>query len=62
MWSTTSVRPRPGRPRSVARTPSRPGDVLVAVMEVYGEDFDHVLRVHGTDRSEVVQRLSLQAA
>ncbi len=37
-------------------------DVLVAVMEVYGEDFDHVLSVHGTDRSEVVQRLSLQAA
>src|SRR6267154_1247545 len=28
-------------------------DVLVAVMQVYGSDFDHVLRVHGTDRSEV---------
>src|ERR1700716_2448284 len=27
-------------------------DVLVAVMQVYGEDFDHVLRAHGTDRAE----------
>ncbi len=33
------------------------GDVLVAVMEVYGGDFDHVLRVHGTDRDEVLERL-----
>jgi hypothetical protein len=32
-------------------------DVLVAVMDCYGEDFDHVLRVHGTDRDEVLERL-----
>jgi hypothetical protein len=34
------------------------GDVLVAVMEVYGRDFDRVLRVHGTDREEVLTRLA----
>jgi len=33
-------------------------DVLLAVMHVYGADFDHVLRTHGTDRAEVVERLS----
>jgi hypothetical protein len=32
-------------------------DVLMAVMHVYGEDFDRVLRVHGTDRDEVLERL-----
>jgi hypothetical protein len=32
-------------------------DVLVAVMDYYGEEFDHVLRVHGTDRDEVLERL-----
>jgi hypothetical protein len=37
-------------------------DVLMAVMHVYGEDFDRVLRVHGTDRDEVLERLSDQAA
>jgi hypothetical protein len=37
-------------------------DVLLAVMHVYGEDFDHVLRVHGTDRSEVLERLGLDTA
>jgi hypothetical protein len=36
-------------------------DVLIAVMEVYGEDFDRVLQVHGTDRAEVLERLSLSA-
>ena len=36
------------------------GDVLVAVMEVYGADFDHVLRVHGTDRDEVFERLGAE--
>jgi hypothetical protein len=35
-------------------------DVLVAVMQVYGEDFDHVLRVHGTDRGEVLERLGVE--
>jgi hypothetical protein len=34
-------------------------DVLVAVMDFYGEEFDHVLRAHGTDRQEVLE--SLQA-
>jgi hypothetical protein len=38
------------------------GDVLVAVMAVYGEDFDRVLRVHGTDRAEVLQRLATEPA
>lgn len=33
-------------------------DVLIAVMQVYGEDFDRVLRAHGTDRDEVIERLS----
>jgi hypothetical protein len=32
-------------------------DVLLAVMEVYGSEFNHVLRVHGTDRDEVLERL-----
>jgi len=35
-------------------------DVLVAVMDVYGADFDHVLRVHGTDRDEVLERLGVR--
>jgi hypothetical protein len=33
------------------------GDVLVAVMDVYGDYFDRVLHVHGTDRGEVLLRL-----
>lgn len=37
-------------------------DVLVAVMEVYGSEFDQVLHAHGTDREEVLARLHLQAA
>lgn len=40
----------------------RTRDVLVAVMEVYGEDFDHVLSLHGTDRAELAERLELQRA
>jgi hypothetical protein len=35
-------------------------DVLVAVMDVYGEAFDHVLRTHGTDRAEVLERLGMK--
>jgi ATP-dependent Clp protease ATP-binding subunit ClpA len=35
-------------------------DVLVAVMDVYGSDFDRVLRAHGTDRDEVLERLAAQ--
>jgi hypothetical protein len=35
-----------------------PEHVLVAVMDVYGSDFDHVLQAHGTDREEVLARLS----
>lgn len=34
-------------------------DILMAVMHVYGEDFDHVLQEHGTDREEVLERLGL---
>ena len=37
-------------------------DVLLAVMHVYGPDFDHVLRVHGTDRGEVLERLGMDMA
>ena len=33
-------------------------DVLMAVMHVYGEDFDRVLRAHGTDRDEVLARVA----
>jgi hypothetical protein len=32
-------------------------DVLMAVMHFYGEDFNRVLRAHGTDRDEVIERL-----
>ena len=35
-------------------------DVLRAAMNCYGEDFDHVLRAHGTDRQEVLARLERQ--
>ncbi len=42
------------RARALATT-----DVLMAVMHVYGEDFDRVLQVHGTDREEVLERLGL---
>jgi hypothetical protein len=34
-------------------------DVLMAVMHVYGADFDRVLRAHGTDRDEVIERLGM---
>jgi hypothetical protein len=36
-------------------------DILVAVMCVYGEDFDRALEVHGTDRDEVLECLGLTA-
>jgi hypothetical protein len=32
-------------------------DLLMAVMDIYGEEFDRVLRSHGTDRDEVLERL-----
>jgi hypothetical protein len=32
-------------------------DVLMAVMHVYGAAFDRVLRAHGTDADEVLERL-----
>jgi hypothetical protein len=32
-------------------------DVLIAVMHVYGADFDRVLQAHGTDREELLERL-----
>jgi hypothetical protein len=34
-------------------------DVLLAVMSVYGEEFDRALRAHGTDSDEVLGRLGL---
>jgi hypothetical protein len=37
-------------------------DVLVAVIDVYGAEFNYVLRAHGTDRAEVLERIELQAA
>jgi hypothetical protein len=33
-------------------------DVLMAVMEVYGTVFERALHAHGTDTSEVLQRLA----
>jgi ATP-dependent Clp protease ATP-binding subunit ClpA len=36
-------------------------DVLMAVMQVYGEDFDRVLRAHGTDRAAVLELLDATA-
>ncbi len=33
-------------------------DLLLAVMEVYGTDFDRVLRAHGTDRDDLIERLA----
>jgi hypothetical protein len=36
-------------------------DVLMAVMHVYGADFDRVLRAHGTDRDELIERLGAGA-
>jgi hypothetical protein len=35
-------------------------DVLIAVMRVYGEDFDRVLHSHGADRAELLERLGLE--
>lgn len=32
-------------------------DLLLAVMEAYGADFDRALRAHGTDREELYERL-----
>jgi hypothetical protein len=34
-------------------------DLLLAVMRIYGEDFDRVLRAHGADRDEVLERLGV---
>jgi len=34
-------------------------DVFVAVMQVYGADFDRVLWAHGTDSAEVLERLGV---
>lgn len=35
-------------------------DLLVAVMRVYGRDFERALEAHGTDRAELVERLTGQ--
>lgn len=32
-------------------------DVLMAVMRVYGADFDRVLRAHGVDHDEIIEHL-----
>ena len=32
-------------------------DVLIAVMRIYGEDFDRALQAHGSDREELLERL-----
>jgi len=37
------------------------GEILVAVMRLYGSDFDLVLTAHGTDRDEVIGRLDAAA-
>lgn len=37
-------------------------DVFVAVMQVYGVDFEHVLWAHGTDAGEVLGRLDVTRA
>lgn len=35
-------------------------DLLLAVMCVYGDDFNRVLQAHGTDRDELLQRLDIE--
>jgi ATP-dependent Clp protease ATP-binding subunit ClpA len=35
-------------------------DILMAVMRVYGADFDRVLEAHGTDRDKVIERLGAE--
>jgi ATP-dependent Clp protease ATP-binding subunit ClpA len=37
-------------------------DVLMGVMDVYGADFERVLRAHGTDRNEVIEQLGAASA
>ena len=34
-------------------------DLLLAVIQVYGEDFDRALRKHGAERAEVLEKLGL---
>ncbi len=36
-------------------------ELLLAVMDVYGEHFSRVLEAHGTDRDEVLERLGVPA-
>ena len=68
---TPSARPRPGADDAVAavtehavRAAKQRGaqqictrDVFLAVIEVYGADFERVLRAHGGDCDEVLERL-----
>jgi len=35
-------------------------DLLMGVIHVYGEDFDHVLHTHGTTRQELLEQLARQ--
>ncbi len=49
-----------GAVRVAAKRESRmvtAADVLIAVMDFYGEDFDRVLHVHGINRDELLLRL-----
>jgi len=43
------------RERGAAAVATR--DILLAVMDIYGGDFGDVLRAHGTDRAELLERL-----
>jgi hypothetical protein len=38
----------------------RTTDILLAVLDVYGADFDRVLRAHGSDSRELIERLATQ--
>lgn len=54
------------RARRIARRRSEAAittaDLLLAVIDLYGNDCDRVLRLHGTDRAELLQRLGREAA
>jgi len=66
-------RPQPGTPDAVAAVTESAvsvagqrgaqqigtSDVLVAVIQVYGADFERVLRAHGSDCDEVLGRLGV---
>jgi hypothetical protein len=67
---------QPAEPDAVARVTERAlrsaaergassagtADVLVAVMDVYGADFERVLNAYGSNRDEVIDSLSARAS